>query len=278
MRGAFFLVTSIALVGVAIVAGSAAAASRSSLQSQPAQQAVGVRLAQNASPGAPPAPAAPQPYKAVTFTVPAPTNDPSFDAFRKELADIAKRKDRSALTKIIAAGFFWEGESGDKADKNKSGIDNLAVAIELDGKEAAGWDVLGAAALEPTLEPFTERKGVMCGPASPQFDDKAFDELTKATQTDMSEWAFSGKSALDVRSAAQPNAPVIDKLGLILIRVMPEEPPADAKAPPPFMRIVTPAGKVGYVAIDSIKPVVADQMCYVKDGNSWKIAGYLGGQ
>jgi hypothetical protein len=71
---------------------------------------------------------------------------------------------------------------------------------------------------------------------------------------------------------------VIDKLGLILIRVMPEEPPADAKGPPAFMRVVTPVGKVGYVAIDSIKPVVSDQMCYVKDGNSWKIAGYLGGQ
>jgi hypothetical protein len=270
MRGAFLLVTSITLVGAAMMAGDAAASSE--------QQSDRVQLAQNTTPAAPSAPAAPQPYKTVTIAAPASTNDSSFDAFRKELADIAKRKDRAALTKIIAAGFFWEGESGDKADKNKSGIDNLAAAIELDGKDAAGWDVLGAAALEPTLEPFTERKGVMCGPASPQFDEKSFDELTKATQTDMSEWAFSGKSALDVRSAAQPNSPVIDKLGLILIRVMPEEPPADAKGPPAFMRVVTPAGKIGYVAIDSIKPVVSDQMCYAKDGNSWKIAGYLGGQ
>jgi hypothetical protein len=278
MRGAFFLVTSIALVGAATLAGDAAAASSSAPQLQAARQPDGLELAQMATPAAPPAPAAPQPYKAVTITAPASTNDSSFDAFRKELADIAKRKDRAALTKIIAAGFFWEGESGDKADKNKSGIDNLAAAIELDGKDAAGWDVLGAAALEPSLEPFTERKGTMCGPASPQFDEKSFDELTKATQTDMAEWAFSGKSALDVRSAAQPNAPVIDKLGLILIRVMPEIPPADSKTPPTFMRVVTPGGKVGYVAIDSIKPVVADQMCYVKDGNNWKIAGYLGGQ
>jgi hypothetical protein len=223
--------------------------------------------------------ATPKAYKTIAITASAPAGDPSFDAFRKQLADIAKRKDRPGLARIVVAqGFFWEGESGDKADKKKSGVDNLAVAIGLDGQDGFGWDALSAAALEPTLEPYAERKGVMCGPASPQFDDKALDEVTKATQTDMSEWGFPTKGGLEVRATAQATAPVIEKLGPNLIRVMPEDPPPASNQPPPFMRVVTPSGKVGYVPVDTIAPLASDQMCYLKDASGWKIAGYIGGQ
>ena len=72
-------------------------------------------------------------------------NDPSFEAFRKQLGAIAEKKDRKALAGLVAQNFFWMGEKGDKADKKKPGIDNLAKAIELDGKEAPGWEMLGAA-------------------------------------------------------------------------------------------------------------------------------------
>jgi hypothetical protein len=43
------------------------------------------------------------------------------------------------------------------------------------------------------------------------------------------------------------------------------------------MKVVTPSGKVGYVASDAIMPIAFDQLCYVKDGGSWKITGYAGG-
>ena len=49
-------------------------------------------------------------------------NDPSFEAFRRHLGEVAKRKDRGGLARlVIAQGFFWEGERGDKADRRKSG-------------------------------------------------------------------------------------------------------------------------------------------------------------
>jgi hypothetical protein len=266
-----------AIVALTTVAAASAVAAQSQIsRSLPLAAAVHIQVAQQ---GAIQAPAPPKPYKPIPITAPAPANDPSFDAFRKQLADIAKRKDRTGLAKIVVAqGFFWEGESGDKADKKKTGIDNLAAATGLDGKEDFGWDTIGAAAQEPTLEPYVDRKGVMCGPASPQFDEKALDETTKATETDMSEWGFPTKAGLEVRGAAQPNAPVVDKLGLNLVRVMPEEPAAGSNQPPNFMRIVTPAGKVGFVPADAIAPVTADQMCFQKDAGGWKIAGYIGGQ
>jgi hypothetical protein len=228
-----------------------------------------------------PAAAAPTPkaYKPVAVAPAAPAKDPTFDAFRKQLADVVKKKDRAALAQLVVSqGFFWEGESGDQADKKKSGIDNLAAAIALDDKDGFGWGALDAAAQDPTLEAYEQQKGVMCAPASPQFDEKALDELTKATQTDFSQWGIPVKVGVEVRGAAQPTAPVIDKLGGNLVWVMPEDAPPAGAAPPAFMRVVVPSGKVGYVSTDSIAPLASDQLCYLKDGSSWKIAGYVGVQ
>jgi hypothetical protein len=93
----------------------------------------GTALAQQA----PQAPAPPKPYKKISVNLPAPLADPSLEAFRKQLADIARRKDRAALAAaIVPQGFFWEREGGDAADEKKSGIDNFAAATGLDAAEA----------------------------------------------------------------------------------------------------------------------------------------------
>jgi hypothetical protein len=235
--------------------------------------------------GGPPPMAPPKPYKPVAVTLPQPFSDPSFDAFRKELGEIASRKDRAALAgKVVPNGFFWMGEKGDKANKRKSGIDNLAAAIGLDGRNAEGWEILSSAAQEATLEPIPDKKGVMCSPAGPVFDQKAAEQSAKAAGTSPQDWAFPVKGELDVHAAGQASSPVIEKVGSVLIRVMPEPPPqgAGANAPPPkpgsfFVRIVTPSGKVGYVPDDTLGALDSDQLCYVKDAAGWKITGYAGG-
>src|SRR5258708_35620566 len=86
--------------------------------------------------------AAPKPYKAVAIAPPAPLNDPSFEAFRKQMNCAAEKQGRKALADMVSKSFFWMGEKGDKADKKKSGIDNLAKAISLDAKDGSGWDVV----------------------------------------------------------------------------------------------------------------------------------------
>jgi hypothetical protein len=224
-----------------------------------------------------------KPYKPVTVTMPQPYGDPSFEAFRKQIADVASRKDRAGLAKLLANTIFWMGEKGDKANKRKSAIDNLAAAIDLDGKDGAGWEILTEAANETTLEPVPDRKGVMCSPASPSYDQKAAAQNAKATGTDFGDWGFPTKGSVDVHAAAQASSPVIEKLGSVLVRVMPEEPPpgTQGNAPPPqaaFVRVVTPSGKVGYVPDDALASLDVDQLCYVKDAAGWKIAGYAGGE
>jgi hypothetical protein len=224
-----------------------------------------------------PAPLPPGPYKPVAITLPAPLNDPSFDEFRKKLADIAQKKNRSALTALVAASFFWVPEDTDLADKKKPAIDNLAKALSLEGADALGWDALAAYAAETTTMPDPQRPGVYCAPAEPAFDEKAADELANATQTDASDWAFPLRDAIEVRSTARQDAPVVDKLGLYLIRVLADDSPANAVLAT-FAKVMTPSGKVGYVPIDAILPIGGEQLCYIKEAGTWKIAGFLGGE
>jgi hypothetical protein len=228
-------------------------------------------------PQRPPQSAPPKPYKAVAVEPAQPFADPTFQAFRKELADAAKRKDRAALAHmVVAQGFFWETEDGDKAAKGKSGIENLASALGL--KDGSGWDTLEAAAQEPTLEEVPERKGLMCAPALPKFDEKAFEELTKDTRTEIDDWGFPSGPGVQVHANARPNSPVVDTLGMNLVRVVDtDEPGSNPNAPPQMLKVVTPSGKVGYVSPDSVMPVAFDQLCYVKEGGAWKISGYAGG-
>ena len=225
---------------------------------------------------APPPVAPAKPYKPVAITLPKPLNDPSFEAFRKQLAQTAEKKDRAGLSKLVVAqGFFWEAENGDKADKKKSGIDNLSAAIGLAGKEPVGWDFLAGYAQDPTAAPYPGKQGVVCAPADPQFDEKALEELAKSTETDPGDWAYPLGEGVEIRSAARPDAPVTEKIGLHLIRIMPD----DAAPPPnqiPMIKVVPPSGKTGFISADALAPLGNDQVCYVKDGNSWRIAGFVG--
>jgi hypothetical protein len=144
-------------------------------------------------------------------------------------------------------------------------------------------EILASAANEATLEPIPDKKGVMCSPAGPVFDQKAAEQTAKATGTSPMDWGFPVKGSLDVHAAGQAGSPVIEKVGSVLVRVMPEGPPPGAgDAPPPkpgasFVRVVTPSGKVGYVVDDAIGALDSDQLCFVKDAAGWHISGYAGG-
>ncbi len=228
------------------------------------------------APAQAPAPAL-GPYKPVAITLPPSVNDPSFEAFRKQLAEIANSKDRAALARLVAANFFWVPEEKDIADKQKSGIDNLAKALSLDGTDGFGWEALAAYAAEATVMADPQRKGVFCAPAEPVFDEKAADELANVTHTDAADWAFPIRDGIEVRAAAKQDAAVVDKLGLYLVRVLPDDSPANAVLAT-FAKVLTAGGKVGYVPIDTILPIGGEQLCYLKDGGTWKIAGFLGGE
>jgi hypothetical protein len=235
-----------------------------------------IAAAQQAKPR-PPAPV--RAYQPVATTLPVTINDPSFEQFRRQLGEIAVRKDKAGLQRIVVAqDFFWKSEKGDKADKNKSGPDNLAAAVSLNAADGAGWDQLAAYAFDPTAAPVAAVKDVICSPADPVFKDHELENLLKATQTGLEEWGYPLVNGIEVRSGRQANAPVIEKLGLHFVRVLLEESvPSPAPNAFPTLRVATPSGNTGFVPAFALAPLGNDQLCYRKEPEGWKIAGYIGG-
>ena len=213
-----------------------------------------------------------KPYKTVTISAPPPVNDQSFAQFRQQLGDIAKRKDRAALARmIVSKDFFWEGERGDRSEAGKSAVDNLASAIGLPD----GWEYLGSLSMDPTGSPLEGRDGVICAPAEPVFDEKQFEDLVKDTNTEEADWGFTMRPGVEMRASAQPNSAVVEKLGMHFVRVMPDATPPNEQNP--MLRVVAPSGKTGYIRGEALSPLGNDQICYAKEGNAWKIAGFIGG-
>ena len=218
--------------------------------------------------------APPPPYKPVAIALPQPVADDSFDAMRKQVGEAAQRKDRAALTKLVVArGFFWQRDNRVIADKRKAGFDVLAAALGLNNKEGVGWELLASTTEDPTASPPPGIAGALCAPAEPAYDRKAFADLLTTTGSDVTEWGYPVSTEIAAHAAPQSSAPVIEKLGLYFVRMMPET----AATPPSWLRIATSNGKIGYVSVDSIAPIGNDQICYVKDDGGWKIGGYVGG-
>jgi hypothetical protein len=219
--------------------------------------------------------AAPKPYKKISVTMPAPVSDPALDALRKQLADIAQRKERAALGPLIVSkGFFWEREAVNGADEKKSGLDNFAAAIGLDAKDGSGWEVVADYATEPSAAAVGDRQDLVCSPAMPIFSEDEFLEAVKATGTDLAEWGFPFKDGIEARETAKPDSKVVEKLGMHFVRAMPDTSAPESDAA--MLRIVIPAGTVAYIKADDLSPLGVDQLCYLKEGGAWKIAGYVG--
>jgi hypothetical protein len=223
----------------------------------------------------PPPQAPPKAYKPVTVSAAAPMSDAALDALRKQLGDVTTKKDKTALAALVVAkGFFWDRADGKKADAKKSGADNLGAALGL--PDDSGWETLGAYAAEPTAAPSDTHKGAVCAPAPPKVDRTAVEQLAKATGTDPFEWGFINQAGTEVHAKADAKSPVVEKVGMILVRIY-EDPNAAGDHGGEFTRIVAPSGKVGFVSSEAVKALQGDQLCFTKDGNAWKIAGYIGG-
>jgi hypothetical protein len=274
----------VALLSTAIVAALLIFSATDHSRSQPTKNAP----AQKGAPPAPaeqksapepqqePAPAPPAPYATVKVAPPQPSTDAGLAAFRKDLVAIAQKKDRAALAKVVLAkGFFWMKDEGDAAGK-KSGIDALATALNLAAKDSSGWDVLGELASDESAQDYPDRPNTVCAPAGPDFKPEDFEKLVNDTKTDIGEWGFTSADDVEVHATAEPNSPVIEKLGMMFVRSLPDTAP---NASQEVMRIVTPSGKVGFVPVEALNPLGSDQICYGKDGSgAWKIVGIIGGE
>jgi hypothetical protein len=84
-----------------------------------------------------------------------------------------------------------------------------------------------------------------------------------------------------VRSAPQPNAPVIETLGLHFVHLLEFDDSNSGNADPirvGWAQVATPSGKSGFVAPGTLISPYSDRLCFTKDGTgAWRLAGYVGG-
>lgn len=270
MRRLSILAVATGLAAAVTIFGPAAAQSSTQAPTPAPQQA----SPQPTSPE-PPKAAPIKPYKPVAITLPQPQKDAAFVAFRGKLADVATKTDTAALAKLVVAkGFFWDHETGDRADPRQSGFDNLAAALGLKKGPGPGWDLIANFAGDPTASEPPNHKGFMCAPADPGFDPRAFGELLDDTQTEIYEWGYPVGDGLEVRAAPLTSSEVVGKVGLNFIRVIADNSPAAAVAAQ--VKVVLPSGKTGYIPADQLAPLGNDQLCYIKEGGAWKVGGYVG--
>ena len=273
------------LVASTAIAALLAFSAASQIHAQGAKNAPAPGAGAGAPKGAPqpqpqaeqePAPAPPAPYTPLKISPPKPSGDASLAAFRQTLIATTQKKDRAALAKmVLAKGFFWMKDEEDAVGK-KTGIDALATALNLAAKDGSGWDMLGELAADETAQDYPDRPNTVCSPAGPDFKAEDFEKLVNDTKTDSGDWGFTASEDIEVHATAQAGSPVIEKIGMIFVRVMPDTAP---NASQDMMRIVTPSGKVGFVAAEAINPLGSDQICYGKDASgAWKIVGLIGGE
>jgi hypothetical protein len=220
-----------------------------------------------------------KPYDPVAVNIPPPFDDPGFAAFRKQLAEIARRRIYADLAAVVAPrGFFWDRDFGSSFDPSKTGVENLATAVGLEAGDGAGWSRLAGFAAEPGASPIGLRTGVVCGPPNPSYDEGALDRLMESTKTDSHAWTYPRIPAMAARAAPRANGAIVETLGSNFVRVLGYEAGEDDTEPrTAWARVATPSGKTGFVAAGALRPLSAEQLCYEKDiTGRWRIAGYVG--
>ena len=221
-----------------------------------------------------------KPYAPVAVDIPDPPDDPSFATFRKELADIARRRVYADLAAVVVArGFFWDRDFAGGFDPSKSGVENLAIAIGLEAHGGSGWRRLDGFAAEPIATPAPLQTGVICGPPAPLYNETDLDRLIDTTKTASNVWTYPRNARGVVRAAPREGSPVVETLGQNFVHVLGYEAGDNDLQPErtAWARVATPTGKAGFVAPGTLRPLGAEQLCYVKDVTGrWRIAGYVG--
>jgi len=221
------------------------------------------------------------PYPEVAIVLAKPAADDSFDAFRAELAAVARRRIYVALTRLLRAdNFFWERDFGQGFDPRRPPVDNLAAALALESRNGSGWEQLAALAAEAAVEPLPSRPGVVCAPAHPSYDGVAYAKLLDTTYTTGLDWAYPRAADTAVYAAPATDAAPAGSLGLHFVQLLGFAGPDDDPAPGrnQWARIVMPDGRPGFVAPGSLMSLTTEQLCYIKDPIAgWRIAGTVAG-
>lgn len=231
------------------------------------------------------------PYPEVKVRAPvAFKGDAAFEAMRKALADAAAKKNLAALSALVAANFAWTsaGEPNEQADKSRDGLHNFKVAFgfrpagkTVDGPTEGGpqWDLLAEIAAATEFAQAPNAPNTACAPSVAAPDQKAFEQASQRIEEreQSTEWVYA-LGEVTLTSTRAGGAPVgkVTSVALPVVSTFPvARPDQQAPSPPTHLELLLPSGKTGWVAVDAVRSLNADQLCFAKQPNGeWKISRY----
>ena len=151
-----------------------------------------------------PLPPPPKSYGAVPLTLPRPLADAGLEAFRKGLprpsTTLQGRSDQARGTaRFLLGGRFRRIVRGGKVL-----ADNFVRAFHFDHEGGDTWDRLAAVTAERAASRHPARRGVICAPGEPVYNDAALEKLYDATGTHGLDWAYPRAASTPVRTARKP--------------------------------------------------------------------------
>lgn len=207
--------------------------------------------------------------------------DPTFAAFRDRMREIINARDRARWRATISPQFRFLKDLGGSFDPRKTPAENAEYAmgfsaVGADGKpdRHAGWKTL-AALFEMPFGHSAVAQRALCAPARPRFDERAFERLLAQTETSApGDWEAIGPN-VNVYAAPRHTSPVIERTGLIFIRIDHWQGDDAIGA---WRRVVTPAGKPGFIRENAIASIYAAQLCVAKNNRGeWRVISWVGG-
>lgn len=219
----------------------------------------------------------PKPYRTVSITIASAPADASLDQFRQRVLALAEAKDARNLAQLVGKEFFWDNFIGQR--RPRSPVQQLRSALGLENADGSGWARLAAFARE-RVGPYHKRRGVVCAPPEPRYQQAEFEKLIAELDSNPYEWAHPREAgSVAVRKTADPGAETIETLGLHFVRVLTAEGSEEEQGrPKQWTRVATPSGKTGYVAAGDLLLTHIDRLCFAKAGKEgWKIAGFAAG-
>lgn len=229
------------------------------------------------------------PYPEVKVRPPAAfKGDAAFGAMRKALADAAAKKNLAALSALVAANFAWTagGEPNEQADKGRDGLHNFKVALgfrqpgqTVDNAAAGGWDLLAEIAAATDFAQAPSAPNTACAPSAAVPDQKAFEQASQRIEEreQATEWVYAlGELTLTATRAGGAPVGKVTGVALPVASIFPAPRPNQQQpTPPTHLELLLPSGKTGWVPVNAVRSLIADQLCFTKQANGeWKISGY----
>ncbi len=141
----------------------------------------------------------------------------------------------------------------------------------------SGWAAIAGYANDPTASPLPDRQGVICAPADPTIDPKAFEALRRARRPSRRSGAIRPRMASTCaarrsRIRRSPKSSAFIWCACCPTALQPTTPTSRVPA-----RRAAVGQRPAIVPEDMISGLGGDAMCYSKGPSGWKIAGYFGG-